>query len=223
MPSFRPNPNSNTYPNPYSNTYSSADPSTYPGTYPGNYPGNYTSADPSAYPDIDNGLGLNHPPDLSLNHPGLNQPGLDVNPALNPALNPGPGSSTGANAGTTSTGANPGTPNTRANTGPTSTPTPTPNGSYWRVRGSQPQGFAQPNKLLCNCPNHRENWWPVDHAELVISPCALRCPYCDKFNRAEKRVMASNLRRHITMTHIEKHPATYGTLHVAPGMTPKNQ
>ncbi|KOS46303.1 hypothetical protein ACN38_g2812 [Penicillium nordicum] len=192
MPSFRPNPNSNTYPIPYSSADPGADPCTYLGTYLGNYPGIYSSADPSAYPDIDNGLSLNHPPDLSLNQLGLNQPGLDVNPALNP----GPGSSTGAN---------PGTPNTRANTGPTRTPTPTPNGSYWRVCGSQPQGFAQPNKLLCNCPDHRERWWPVDHAELVISPCALRCPYCDKFNRAENRVMASNLRRHIAMTHIVRY------------------
>ncbi|KAJ5505687.1 hypothetical protein N7453_004644 [Penicillium expansum] len=52
----------------------------------------------------------------------------------------------------------------------------------------------------------------------TIASCAFRCPYCDEFNKLGRtRLMASNLRRHITKTHIEGNPYVYGTLIVASG------
>ncbi|EKV07404.1 hypothetical protein PDIG_72650 [Penicillium digitatum PHI26] len=96
----------------------------------------------------------------------------------------------------------------------------TPQCSYWRARGSnEPPIFATPTKFLCDCPNHRVWQWPLGHAELIIAPCAFRCPYCREFNKVNRtRLMASNLRRHITKTHIEGAPFVFGTLVVAPGM-----
>ncbi|KAJ5597660.1 hypothetical protein N7537_007744 [Penicillium hordei] len=162
--------------------------------------------DPNINSNIDPNIGPNIDPSLNTGfNPGLNAD-LNPNPALNPSSNPGPNSgpdsSTGANTGTTSTATD-----------------STPQGSYWRPSGGyQPQYFADPNKLLCSCPNHLQGWWPVHYAELIIAPCAYRCPYCDEFNKVGRdRLMASNLRRHITKTHIEGNPGRYGTLVVAPG------
>ncbi|KAJ5972135.1 uncharacterized protein N7479_002053 [Penicillium vulpinum] len=96
---------------------------------------------------------------------------------------------------------------------------PRSEGSYWR-----PYGYYMPqfwvDKLICDCPNHKQQYhWPIHHAELVFSPCAFRCPFCDEFNKAEKpRLMAANLRRHITKTHIEGNPGRFGTLVVKPGL-----
>ncbi|KAJ5203127.1 hypothetical protein N7449_005206 [Penicillium cf. viridicatum] len=149
---------------------------------------NFGNFDPNFDPNID--------PNFD---PGLN-PGLDA--GFNAGFNPGPDSSTGANTGTTSTATD-----------------SLPEGSHWRQYGDyQPQSFAEPTKFLCNCPNHFVGWWPLEYAELIIAPCAYRCPYCDEFNKVgRERLMASNLRRHITKTHIEGNPARYGTLVVAPG------
>ncbi|CAI7673043.1 unnamed protein product [Penicillium discolor] len=130
------------------------------------------------------------------------------NPSSNPSSNPGPDSSTGANPSTTSTA-----------TATATATDPTSQGSAWRPNGEdQPQNFADPNKRLCNCPNHLQRRWPTEHAELIIAPCAYICPFCDDFNRVgRERLMASNLRRHITKTHIEGDPSQYGTLAVARG------
>ncbi|KAJ5169601.1 uncharacterized protein N7500_002384 [Penicillium coprophilum] len=97
---------------------------------------------------------------------------------------------------------------------------PTPQGSYWRANNIyQPQIWAEPRKRLCDCSNHNEQQWPIQFAELIIAPCAFRCPFCNEFNKAGKtRLMASNLRRHINKTHIEGNPARFGTLVVAAGV-----
>ncbi|KGO37882.1 hypothetical protein PEX1_050060 [Penicillium expansum] len=126
---------------------------------------------------------------------------------------PGPDPSTVTDTDTsTSTGTSTGT-GTGTGTGLT------PYGSHWRAYGfTYPQTFASPNKFLCSCPNHGVWQWPLDHAELTIASCAFRCPYCDEFNKLGRtRLMASNLRRHITKTHIEGNPYVYGTLIVASG------
>ncbi|OQE43599.1 hypothetical protein PENCOP_c003G00517 [Penicillium coprophilum] len=93
-------------------------------------------------------------------------------------------------------------------------------GSYWRPNDIyQPQIWAEPRKPLCDCPSHNERQWPLQFAELIIAPCTFRCPFCNGFNKAGKiRLMASNLRRHINKTHIEGHPARFGTLVVAAGV-----
>ncbi|CAI7608023.1 unnamed protein product [Penicillium viridicatum] len=130
----------------------------------------------------------------------------DLNPGPNPGPTPGPDSSIGANTTSTSTS--------------TATATAsTPQGSHWKQRGIyQPDSFTDQFKALCSCPDHRVGIWPRKHAELVIAPCAYRCPFCDEFNKVGRvRLMASNLRRHITKTHIEGSPEQYGTLVVAPG------
>ncbi|KAJ5415865.1 hypothetical protein N7465_004560 [Penicillium sp. CMV-2018d] len=130
----------------------------------------------------------------------------DLNPGPNTGPTPGPDSSTGANTTSTSTS--------------TATATAsTPQGSHWKQRGIyQPDSFTDQFKALCGCSDHRVGIWPLNHAELVIAPCAYRCPFCDEFNKVGRvRLMASNLRRHITKTHIEGNADLYGTLVVAPG------
>ncbi|KAJ5206083.1 Zinc finger C2H2 [Penicillium cf. griseofulvum] len=99
--------------------------------------------------------------------------------------------------------------------------TPTPSGSYWRSYGTgQPQVWAEPPKMLCDCGTHGAWRWPTQYAEITIAPCAHRCPFCDRFNKARKTThMASNLRRHIKTTHIQGNPTQYGTLVVTSGVT----
>ncbi|KAJ5823363.1 hypothetical protein N7447_005703 [Penicillium robsamsonii] len=112
-----------------------------------------------------------------------------------------------------SAGSTPGI-NININTGPVS------QGSHWRAYGPyHPQVWAEPGKFLCDCLTHDEWQWPTEHAELTIAPCAYRCPFCDEFNKAGRsRLMASNLRRHITKTHIEGYSERFGTLVVAAGV-----
>ncbi|CAG8906507.1 unnamed protein product [Penicillium egyptiacum] len=110
-------------------------------------------------------------------------------------------------------------PGTGTNTGTSTGTDSTPQGSYWRVLYGlyEPRYWVEPGKLLCDCPSHDVSRWPTELAELTIASCAYRCPYCDEFNKnGRTRLMASNLRRHITKTHIGNAPV-YGTLVVAPG------
>ncbi|KXG52988.1 Zinc finger, C2H2 [Penicillium griseofulvum] len=98
---------------------------------------------------------------------------------------------------------------------------PMTGGSYWTYFGTgEPQVWANPPKMICDCGTHGAWQWPTQYAELTIAPCAFRCPYCDRFNKAGKTThQASNLRRHIRATHIQGHPMEYGTLVVMPGGT----
>ncbi|KAJ5848284.1 hypothetical protein N7455_012241 [Penicillium solitum] len=200
MPSFRgfSNDNPNMNPNINSNMEPIIDPNLLNASFDPNIdPGFNASPNPSFDAGFHEGYRAGF-------HDGFN---AGSNPDPNPAPNPGPDSSTGANPSTTSTA-----------TDSTATD-PTSQGSDWRPNGEyRPQNFADPNKRLCSCPNHLQRWWPTEHAELIISPCAYICPFCDDFNRVgRERLMASNLRRHITKTHIEGDPSQYGTLAVARG------
>ncbi|KAJ6189473.1 hypothetical protein N7519_004381 [Penicillium mononematosum] len=123
---------------------------------------------------------------------------------------PDPAPNTGPNTGTsTSTGTSTGTDSTSQGS----------YGSYWRGYSiNPPRRWSRTKKRICDCPNHVQEDWPFDFAELIIAPCAYKCPFCNDFNKALKtKHMASNLRRHITKTHIEGNPDVYSTLVVAPG------
>ncbi|KAJ5268227.1 hypothetical protein N7524_005686 [Penicillium chrysogenum] len=108
---------------------------------------------------------------------------------------PDPGPNPGPNFGTsTSTVTSTGTDSTHKNS----------YGSYWRGYSiNPPRHWAQSKKRICDCENHNQEEWPFDFAELIIAPCAYKCPFCNDFNKALKtKHMTSNLRRHITKTHI---------------------
>ncbi|KAJ5961838.1 hypothetical protein N7501_006779 [Penicillium viridicatum] len=161
---------------------------------------NDPNIDPNIDPDLSADFNAAFPAGLFASFPDAFP--ADLNPGPNPGLTPGPDSSTGANTTSTSTAT-----------------ASTPQGSHWKQRGiHQPDSFTDQFKRLCNCQNHNVGFWPLNYAELVIAPCAYRCPFCDEFNKVGRvRLMASNLRRHITKTHIEGSPEQYGTLVVAPG------
>ncbi|CAG8006088.1 unnamed protein product [Penicillium nalgiovense] len=132
-------------------------------------------------------------PVISITMSAPQIPSAGNNPDPNPGPNPGTGTSTGTDT--------------------------TSQGSRWRGYSiNPPRHWEQSKKRLCDCANHDQDEWPHDFAELIIAPCAYRCPFCNEFNKAQRtRLMASNLRRHITRTHIEGNPDVYGTLVVAPG------